>query len=271
MLIAQISDTHITRPGELAYGVVDTAACLARAVLALNALVPAPELTIVTGDLVDHGTAEEYAHLRALLAPLRMPVVVIAGNHDSRDGLRAAFRSDGYVPSDGFVQFAIEDWPLRVVGLDTLVPGEVGGALCAERLSWLDRTLAAAPQRPTLIVMHHPPFATGIEAMDRIGLASGAATLADIVRSHPQVQRIACGHVHRAVECRFAGTVAGTAPSTAHQIRLDLASDAPLAFVSEPPGFQLHRWDGAALVTHTAPIGDWPRLERGGRGQLRPA
>src|SRR5690242_8860458 len=98
-------------PGALAYGAVDTAACLERAVAALNALSPAPDLAIATGDLVDHGEAEEYAHLRALLAPLRMPVFVIPGNHDSRDGLRAAFGADGYLPRDGFLQFAIEDWP----------------------------------------------------------------------------------------------------------------------------------------------------------------
>jgi 3',5'-cyclic-AMP phosphodiesterase len=269
MLIAQITDTHIVAPGERAYTAVDTATFLERAVAALNALDPLPDLTVVTGDLVDHGTAEEYAHVRSLLAPLRMPAVVIPGNHDDRDGLRTAFAGDGYLPRAGFLQFALEEWPLRIVGLDTLVPGSGGGELCSERLAWLDRTLAAAPDRPTLILMHHPPFLTGIEYMDKAGLNSGATGLEDIVRRHPQVQRVACGHVHRAIDCRFAGTVAGTAPSTAHQIVLNLVAGARLGFAFEPPGYQLHRWDGNCLVTHTAAIGDWQRLHRAGPGRLR--
>lgn len=269
MLVAQITDTHIRRPGDLAYGVVDTAAFLERAVTALCRLDPAPDVTVVTGDLVDAGEDQEYAHLRDLLAPLAMPVFVIPGNHDARETLRRAFAAEGYLPRDGFLHYTVEDWPLRLVALDTLIPGEVGGELCQERLSWLDRALAAAPERPTLVLMHHPPFVTGIGHMDRIGL-SGIPGFAGIVARHPQVERILCGHLHRAIDRRFAGTVAGTAPSTAHQVALDLAPAAPLAFAFEPPGYQLHWWsEEAGLVTHTAAIGDWPRLQRAGKGQLR--
>jgi Icc protein len=269
MLVAQITDTHIRSPGSLAYDVVDTALYLERAVAALARLDPAPDVTVVTGDLVDLGAAEEYAHLRALLAPLAMPVFVSPGNHDAREPLRQAFAADGYLPRDGFLQYTVEDWPLRLVALDTLIPGKTGGELCRERLSWLDHALAAAPERPTLILMHHPPFVTGIGHMDRIGLA-GIPGFAEIVARHPQIERILCGHLHRAIDRRFAGTVAGTAPSTAHQVALDLAPAAPLAFTFEPPGYQLHRWSETdGLVTHTALIGDWPRLHPAGKGQLR--
>jgi 3',5'-cyclic AMP phosphodiesterase CpdA len=152
----------------------------------------------------------------------------------------------------------IDDYPMRIIGLDTLVPGQGGGALCSDRLRWIDRTLAAAPGRPTLVLMHHPPFVTGISRMDRLGL-EGTAALAEIIRRHPQVERIAYGHLHRAIESRFAGTVAGTAPSTAHQIVLDLRTDARVSFAFEPPGYQLHYWrEDAGLVTHTAAIGEWP-------------
>jgi Icc protein len=267
MFIAHITDTHIRRPGDLAYGVVDTAAMLARAVAALGRLDPAPDVAVVTGDLVDTGAAEEYAHLRALLAPLKMPVFVIPGNHDAREELRQAFAADGYLPRDGFLHYTIEDWPLRLVALDTLIPGAVGGELCRERLLWLDRTLAAAPQQPTAILMHHPPFVTGIGHMDRIGL-DGIPDFAAIVARHPQIERILCGHLHRAIDRRFAGSVAGTAPSTAHQVALDLAPAAALAFTLEPPGYQLHWWSAAGgLVTHTALIGDWPRLRRADPGE----
>lgn len=271
MLVAQITDTHILAPGKIfrariepqspsaepVYAYIDTGACLERAVAALNALVPLPDIAIVTGDLVDHGEAAEYHHFRQLLAPLRMPVFVIAGNHDSRAPLREAFGADGYFPPDGFLHYTVEDYPLRLVALDTSIPGEHGGMLCEERLGWLDAMLAAAPDRPTLVMMHHPPFPTGITFMDGMGLQNIAA-LAEIVTRHPQIERIVCGHLHRAIDRRFAGTVAGTAPSTAHQIQLDLRPGARLHFRFEPPGYQLHLWgDETGLVTHTAVFGDW--------------
>lgn len=257
MIVAQISDSHIVAPGVLLYGRVDTAGFLTRAVAALNRLDPPPDIVVLTGDLVDKGQPAEYEHLRALLAPLAMPVFVIPGNHDAREALRAAFGGDLYLPRDGFLQYAVEDHPVRLIALDTLIPGEGGGELCAERLLWLDRTLAAAPGRPTLVMMHHPPFATGIARMDRAGLR-GSDAFAAIIARHPQVERILCGHLHRAIDRRFAGTIAGTAPSTAHQIRLDLRAGAPLRFMFEPPGYQLHLWRDGALVSHTASIGDWP-------------
>lgn len=259
MLIAQLTDTHITAPGELAYGVVDTAVYLAQAVAEIAALAPRPDLVVLTGDLVDKGEPAEYEQLRALLAPLPMPLFAIPGNHDSREGMREAFAGDAYLPRDGYLNFTVEDWPLRIIALDTLVPGEGGGALCEERLRWLADTLAAAPERPSVILMHHPPFRTGFAAMDRIGL-SGSAGLAEIVRGHACIERILCGHLHRAIDSRFAGTVAGTAPSTAHQLRLDLDPDSPAShFTMEPPGYRLHRWDaGHGLVTHTAVFGAYP-------------
>ena len=276
MLVAQITDTHITSSGKLALrrlppkgGVVDTVSGLERAVAALVCLRPLPDITVVTGDLVDAGGPEEYAYFRGLLGPLRMPVFVIPGNHDAREPMREAFNRDGYLPGEGFLNYVIDEYQLRIVGLDTLVPGEAGGELCSDRLKWIDDTLAAAPDRPTLVLMHHPPFRTGIAPMDHMGLGGGA-DFAEIIRHHPRVERICCGHVHRAIECRFAGTIAGTAPSTAHQVTLDLRPDEPLTFAFEPPGYQLHYWcEEVGLVTHTAQIGDWPQLYQVDEGQLR--
>jgi len=257
MIIAQLSDPHIGVPGTLLYGRVDTADFLVRAVAEINRLEPLPDIVVLTGDLVAIGEPPEYDHLRQILAPLAMPLFVIPGNHDARGPLRDAFRRDGYLPPDGFIQYVIEDYPLRLVALDTHIPDENGGTLCEERLAWLDRTLAAAPDRPTLLMMHHPPFPTGIEWMDQSMLDNPDA-FAAVVARHPQVERILCGHLHRVIDRRFAGTIAGTAPSTAHQFRLSLTPGAPLRYMLEPPGYQLHLWRDGALVTHTALIGDWP-------------
>jgi 3',5'-cyclic-AMP phosphodiesterase len=257
-LACQISDLHIRLPGLLSYRRVDCAAMLARGVQEILRLPQRPDVVLATGDLVDFGLPEEYAHLRRLLAPLPMPCYLIPGNHDERGALRAAFPEHAYLRQwQPFVQYAIEEWPLRIVALDTVIPGEGGGRLDRERLAWLDSTLSREKRKPTLVIMHHPPFPTLIGHMDKLGLQGGEA-LAEVIARHPQVERVLCGHLHRPIEYRFAGTIASTCPSPAHQVALDLDPEAPSAFRMEPPGFQLHAWrEGAGVVSHTAFIGDF--------------
>jgi 3',5'-cyclic AMP phosphodiesterase CpdA len=258
MLIGQISDLHIKANGKLSYRVVDTAGMLARCVDHVLALKQRPDVLLVTGDLVDFGRPEEYATLKALLAPLPMPYYLIPGNHDERGALRDAFPEHGYLRQwEPFVQYAIDDWPVRIVALDTVIPGKSGGELCSERLAWLDATLAAAPGSPTVVIMHHPPFETGIGHMDDIGL-DGSKALAAVIGRHPNVERVLCGHIHRPIQMRFAGTIASVCPSPAHQVALDLAPDAPSRFVMEPPAYQIHQWSAeTGVVSHTAFIGEF--------------
>jgi len=258
MLIAQITDTHVSTPDSVNDRFYRTAEHLERAVAHLNRLEPRPDVVLITGDLVERGEPEEYARLRALLEPLAMPCYVIPGNHDSREPLARAFADRGYLPrGGGFLHYTVEQWPVRLVALDTQVPGSPGGQLCAERLAWLDARLGEAPGRPTVVFMHHPPFATGLVAMDAMGLEGGDA-LAAVIRRHPQVERVLCGHVHRPMTRRFAGTVASTSPATAHQIALALAPARHLAVIMEPPACTLHLWLGgdAGLVSHLSVIGD---------------
>jgi 3',5'-cyclic-AMP phosphodiesterase len=255
-LLAQVSDLHIKAAGRLSYRVVDTAAMLRACIEHLLEQPQRPDAVAFTGDLTDFGRPEEYGVLRELLAPLDMPVYLIPGNHDERDALRDAFPDHAYLrQSRTFVQYVIEKHALRIVALDTLVPGEGRGELCAERLAWLDARLAEQPARPTVVLMHHPPFRTFIGHMDRQGL-TGAEELAAVVRKHPQVERLLCGHLHRPIDARFAGTIASTAPSPAHQVALDLAADARSQFVMEPPGYRIHAYTPeTGVVSHTAFIG----------------
>jgi 3',5'-cyclic AMP phosphodiesterase CpdA len=258
MLIAQLSDPHIRLPGQKAYRVVATDTFLPPAVAAINAQQPRPDVLIISGDLTDFGRPAEYAHLRSMLEPLRMPYLLLPGNHDDRDELARAFPDHPHLRGpDGHVQYVVDEYAVRIVVLDTVVPGQSHGALCERRLSWLADRLAEQPGRPTVVVMHHPPFDTGIGHMDRIGLLEGAAGLARIVGGHGNVERILCGHLHRSIHRRFAGTIASTCPSPAHQVALDLRADGPSAFVMEPPAFMLHEWRDGGLVSHLAYIGPY--------------
>lgn len=258
MILAQISDMHIQPDGVLTFGEIDTAGHLARTIDHLLEMSPPADAVLVTGDITNDGKPEQYAEVRRLLSRLTVPVYPIPGNHDERTGLRTAFPQLEYLCKERFIQYVVEDHPVRIVALDTVVPGEAHGALCDERLDWLDRTLKAAPDRPTIVMMHHPPVETGIEHMDEMMCLSGTDILADIVQRNPQIERILCGHVHRPIHLRWHGTVVSTMPGTAHQVHLDLKSGAPPRYRLDPPGIQLHVWrPRAGLISHLAFPGDY--------------
>jgi 3',5'-cyclic-AMP phosphodiesterase len=260
ILIAQISDLHIKRPGELAYGKVDTAAALARCVDALNSFVPAPDLVVISGDLVDTPSVSAYGHLKRLLTPLRIPLAAIAGNHDGRGMLRDVWPDCDYAQCGGALNWQRSVGDLDIVLVDSSVPGEPHGMLDEPTLKWLDTTLGASSTRPALLFLHHPPFTTGIDHMDRQNLRNADA-LADILRRHERARLIAAGHVHRATLTTFAGIAATICPAPNHAVALDLDGHLPSSFMVEPPAFHLHAWFPGerfgSVVTHLVPIGDF--------------
>jgi hypothetical protein len=257
-LLAQVTDMHIKAGGKLSYRVVDTEASLARCIAHLMRLPQGPDAVLFTGDLVDFGLPEEYDNLARLLSPLTMPFFLMPGNHDDPEVMRAKFPAHAYLRQRaGKLDYAIDELALRIVALDSTVPKKPHGGLTAEQLAWLDATLGAAPAKPTVVALHHPPFWTGIGHMD-VQLLKDPAPLEAIISRHPQVERVMCGHLHRDIARRFGGTIAATCPSPSHQVALDLADDAASRFVMEPPGFQLHLWrEGVGLVSHTAAIGEF--------------
>ncbi len=259
-LIAQISDLHLKAGQKLTYGIVDTLGALRRAVDHLNASVPRPDVVVISGDLVDFGRADEYAVLRPQLSRLHMPFYLVPGNHDDREHLLAEFADQTYLPirHDRPLDWVVEEYPVRLIGLDTSIPGSHGGQLTDSQLLWLDEHLALRPDVPTLLILHHPPFITGIGHMDREPFINGAE-FEKIVARHPQVERLLCGHLHRPMQRRFGGSISCICPGTSHQIVLDLQQDAPAHFNLEPPGYLLHRWHPVeGLVTHNAVFGEYP-------------
>jgi Icc protein len=261
MLIVQISDLHVAADGAPVRRFVDTNANLARAIAYIEAMRPRPDLVVATGDLTDNGLPEEYLLLRELLDRFDIPVYVIPGNHDETGPLATTLDNHTYLPRDGGpLQYAIEG-DVRVVAVDTTRPGHHEGMVDAERLEWLDATLRAAPSQPTLVMMHHPPFDTGIWWMDRSHIR-GVAELERVVRSHPQVRRVIAGHIHRSIQIAWGETIVSVAPSTAHQVALELTPEAAPMLTAEPPMIALMDWNGDACVSHlTAFDADVPRLD----------
>ena len=176
---------------------------LASAVEHINAHHRDAEFCVVSGDLVDRGTVEDYCGVAAGLNRLAMPWLPMVGNHDDR----ALVRQHCPVPTGGmaqFIQYAVPADAARAVCLDTLTPGNDHGTFCAARLDWLGNVLAEDPDTPTLIFMHHPPMDLGLPMQDRDRLLK-AEPLLDLLTRHKQVEQLCIGHVHRPI----AGSVRG--------------------------------------------------------------
>ncbi len=274
MLIAQISDLHVAIDTSFMRRFVDANALLERAVEYCNTMTPRPDVVVATGDLTDHGTADEYGLLAEILGALAVPLVVIPGNHDEPEVMRSALGTPAGATGPTF-DHTVEDFPVRLVAVDSTVPGRHDGEVDAAQLAWLDACLAEQPDRPTFCFMHHPPFATGIWWMDCIGL-TGADGLGAVIGRHPQVRLLAAGHVHRPVTTVFAGTLAVTAPSTCHQTAMALHEDCPPRITTEPPMLALHQWTGDGFVSHATVfdkegpdlniaelVADWPAAKAG--------
>ncbi len=252
MILVQLTDLHVRPYGIPAYRICETNMLTERALRAVTQLRSKPDAIVISGDLTDCGLPSEYAMLGEMLARLiTVPVYVIPGNHDRRANLRSGLASlPGVNDHPDLVQYTVENLPVRLVMLDTVVPGAGHGELCNARLEWLEATLAANTEKPTIVVMHHPPFICGIQHMDAINLRDADRFTAIIAR-HPQVKRILCGHHHRPINAQVAHTIASIAPSVAHQVEFVL-DDSPGMWNLEPAAFQVHTLlEGAGIVSHT--------------------
>lgn len=240
MKFLQFSDLHLRPAGQLAYGVVDSNKNARTACEAAHALGTKIDAVILSGDLTDCGLAAEYAQLRDVVDALSpMPVFLAAGNHDRRDVMLAELPA--LSENGGFIQYAVEDFGVRLVVLDTVVPGATHGELCQARLDWLQKTLTASPGRETMIAMHHPPFLTGIPQFDGTALRN-MESFRSIIAANPQVTRIICGHHHRFAFGTVAQAIAIVAPATSYQFMLLHDPAAEEGFTLEPSAILLHSW-----------------------------
>jgi 3',5'-cyclic-AMP phosphodiesterase len=233
-LLAQLSDPHVGADWEG----VDPVARLGNAVEAVRTLPIPVDAVLVSGDLSDNGSDREYRLVAELLDRFEVPVHVLPGNHDDRAGIRRGFGlgGDPHAPID----YAAELGPLRLLVLDSTVPGQDPGAFEPQQLRWLDAELGRHPERATILAMHHPPLLTGSPEWDAINLpAAERSALAEVVGRHPQLRAIVGGHLHRIVASTLAGCAVFSAPSTYLQAVPNFASG-EVEVDGEPPGFALH-------------------------------
>lgn len=246
LVIAHLSDPHLDGSAAAAHRlrrVTDYVRSLSRPV----------DVVLVTGDLADHGTPDEYAEVAAALE-FDVPVLVLPGNHDVSDPLRSGLGAFLDSPDGaGHPVHQVRDVAgARFVLLDSSVPGENHGRFSQESLDWLRTTLATPPaDGPLFVALHHPPVEVGHPVLDGWMLRE-ADGLAEVLRGAPAVTALLAGHVHGAVVSSFAGLPLLVAPG--------IRSTAPLPFeplseklvdVTAPPGLAFHLYEPAqGLRTH---------------------
>jgi len=240
--IIQLTDTHIVERGVRAYGVVDTASALMKAVSTINRLpefVGPIDAVIVTGDLTDFGTEAEYQVFREITASLKTPLAVLPGNHDRREPLRRAFADLSSMPEQGPMNWCLSFDDMSIIGLDCLVEGAPHGELTEQTLAWLAETLDRLPDKPVLVATHHHPFESKIVHMDKQGLRN-ADQMIDILVQSSRTVSFVCGHVHRLIATVHRGIPMTIGPSPSHAVALDHRVDGPANLMLEPGGFLLH-------------------------------
>lgn len=252
MRVIQITDSHVLPEGRLWKGRYDGAATLARAVARINEI--GADLVVHTGDLTDGADRASTERAAAILSHLQAPLRLVPGNHDDRDALRALFPDAGWSEEE-HLSWSTGAEGLRILGLDTQIPGAVAGRLDAPRAAWLREALEG--EAPTLLFQHHPPCAMGLPFMD--GWPFEGSEQAEAILSAAPVLQVCCGHVHADATRHWAGALVAACPPLAVRIPLDADRQAPLGFLMEPPAMRLFDWDAAlGLRSQTIPVSPGP-------------
>jgi 3',5'-cyclic AMP phosphodiesterase CpdA len=253
MLIAQLTDLHIKKQGKLAYQKVDTLGRLRKAVDHINALQPLPDWVVITGDLADFGTPEEYNILLPELRRLKPTLKVIPGNHDHWVHLRSACQGLVTFDHPDYCHFSESFGDYQLIGIDTSVIGQPYGLVSDGTQHWLDDELNRSRACQVLLFMHHPPMTVGLSHMDAQKLRNDEA-LWTVVAKYPRVKGIITGHLHRPVYATWRGIPVWVGPSHSHSVSLDLRLDAPSSFCFEPGAIQLFKLTSDGIVSHISYI-----------------
>ncbi|MCK8610245.1 phosphodiesterase [Agromyces sp. C10] len=268
-VIAHLSDTHFLAGGAPLGGRADTVAHLDRAARQLGRLAGELDAILVTGDVTDLGEPDAYHRIRDVLEPLAEAtgarLVWVMGNHDERAPFSEILLREPHA-GDGPVNRVVDLDGLRIIALDTSVPGYHHGVLESETLDWLaDRLREPAPYG-TVLAMHHAPIATPLSLMDVLELR-GQDALADVVRG-TDVRLILGGHLHYPTQGTFAGIPVSVAGALAYTMDL---SAPPLELVGIDGGHSfsiVHLFDDGA-VTSVVPVGSYAEITSFGEQFVR--
>jgi Icc protein len=249
-----LTDPHFVPPGQLLFG-LDPQAHLAWAVEVINRDHPDIAFVVLLGDLTNRGEAAAYASIAETLEPLNAPLIPLTGNHDSRGPFcEAVPRVDR--DANGFIQALRVFDAASILTLDTLdeAGGTSAGVLCQDRLAFLESALAEVPaDRPLLVFQHHPPFDTGLKAMDRIKLRNPDDEWAVFERTR-RPDYLFMGHVHRPISGLWRGVPFHIQRGVSHQVGFDFKNIDGIPGSYEEPDYALVEVGAEGVVIHQRPF-----------------
>ncbi|QEW03684.1 phosphodiesterase [Microbacterium lushaniae] len=262
-ILLHLSDTHLRALGSRLYDAVDSDASLARALTAIEASGVRPDALVFTGDVADHGEDEAYARVRELVEPLAerldAKVIWVMGNHDDRTAFRAhLLPEEASAPPTAPVDRVDELDGLRIVTLDTTVPGYHHGEVSDAQLQWLADVLATPAPHGTILALHHPPVPSVLDLAATVELRD-QARLARVLRG-TDVRAIIGGHLHYSTFATFAGIPVSVASATCYTQDLTV----PVGGTRPHDGAQgfnlIHVYDHT-IVHSVVPLVDAPPLQ----------
>ncbi|MCK5445434.1 MAG: metallophosphoesterase [Rhodospirillaceae bacterium] len=246
MLIAQISDTHISQHGDAEREFPERVKSLEAFVRHINALDQKPDLVLHTGDVTHGGQPEDYETAKTIMKDISIPVYFALGNRDLGKNLVAGLKDLGGADLgaaklvDGFVIYSIDGFPVRLIAMDTHHREHNIGTTCSVRLGVLDELLKQQPDQPTALFMHHPPFEV---TTSKYPFQFDDQVLADsflgLIAQHKQIKHLFCGHMHRQYSVQLETCRASCVPSLPPDNRLGEFEPE----LDGKPLYQLHSWN----------------------------
>lgn len=257
MKIIHITDTHLRGDNLLSFGKCDTSATVKKAMDYFLSMPEKdlPDMFIATGDLADNGNLKAYHKVHDYFAQLPRPVYCLPGNHDHRKDMYDIL-GEKMCPIEKemfpFFCYTIEDTPVRIICVDTIIEGKHWGGLDEKVADWLEAKLDEKPNKKTLIFTHHPPFDAGMGFMDE-GFEN-LERFAEILTRHKDHIQLCCGHMHRSISTNWRGINISVAAPICMLMELDLSEPGGDRFFLGDPGYTEYHLYKNTINTHSCII-----------------
>lgn len=246
MRFAHVSDFHYTfDPRPFGHVRDDIDQAFAKLVAELQRVAHHLDFVAVTGDLVERGDIESYLHVRNAFDKIGVRLFAVPGNHDLREPFRAAFADRLDISANGKLDYEARVGDTQIIGLDSLMEGKSNGQLTEDQLSWLEQKLAANEGRHSVVLLHHPPFQTGVGFFDRLSRSEGYDGLGEVLRRSKARVIVLSGHTHRPYQAVWNGAQCFVSGALASQYGgVEPFGDGAVGVVHEPYVYFIHALNG---------------------------
>jgi len=239
LLICQLSDMHFIDSDKKLNGQVNTKQQFIKAINFCNSLDPQPDIFIMSGDLI-HDNPNFYDKFIELSNKLQKPYYLMIGNHDHRNRLTKIISNKKLVDKYGYINFSIDEFPIRIIAIDTVIDKTNGGEISSTTFYWLKNELDRDLKKPTIIFMHHPPINIGSIVFDNIKCINGSKFL-QLTSNYKNIIKIIFGHIHCKFKKNFLNQELMSCPSSAFQIFIKAKTTENLKYDNQ--GYiQLYNW-----------------------------